>query len=190
MNRGLKFFLLLGPFLLFAILALLFVFRLVTVDSARIEDVPNALAGKPVPQTIVPLLGANGEIIPQEFFKGRIMLVNFWGSWCKECRIEHPVLTELAKDTRFDLIGINYRDSADNAARFLTTYGNPYKTIGFDPRGRIAIDWGVYGAPETFLVDQNGFIRYKQIGVMTPKTFENDFLPRIQKLLQEPKKIE
>lgn len=185
MSQKLKFFLLLGPFLLFVVLAFLFIFRLITVDPNHVEDVPNALAGKPVPKTAIPLLDGNGEINPQSFFKGRVILVNFWGSWCKECRIEHPTLTELSKDTRFELIGINYRDSKDNADRFLNTYGNPYKTIGFDPRGRIAIDWGVYGAPETFLVDKNGLIRYKQIGVMTPENFQINFLPRIEKLLQE-----
>jgi cytochrome c biogenesis protein CcmG, thiol:disulfide interchange protein DsbE len=158
------------PALVFAGLALLFLVRLQTGDPSR---VPSALIGRPVPAfALKPLEGltAQGQPVPglsAEDLKGRVTVVNVWASWCGPCREEHPFLVELARDPSIRVVGINYKDNPENARRFLGALGNPFSAVGVDPNGRTAIDWGVYGVPETFVIGPDGTIRHKQIGPLT-----------------------
>lgn len=167
----------------FAALAALFVYRLGGGDPSRI---PSALIGKPVPAFSLPALEglmADGKPVPgfsNEDLKGRVMVVNVWASWCVPCRQEHPLLVELAKDPSIRLVGINQKDNPDNARRFLSALGNPFAAIGSDSNGRVSIDWGVYGVPETFIVGPDGTIRHKHIGPLTPET-----LPAFKARLKE-----
>ena len=161
------------PALIFLALAILFLIRLYAGDPSR---VPSALIGRPVPSfalDALPGLSANGQPVPglsdAALKSGQVSLVNVWASWCGPCRQEHPVLMELAKDPALRLVGINYKDSPENARRFLGALGNPFAAVGVDQTGRTAIDWGVYGVPETFLIGPDGTIRYKHIGPILPE---------------------
>jgi cytochrome c biogenesis protein CcmG, thiol:disulfide interchange protein DsbE len=164
-------FLMLLPLIFFAGLAVLFWFRLGDGDPSRI---PSALIGRPAPQTKLPPLdglASNGAQVPgldPAVFKGKVSLVNVWASWCVPCHDEAPLLTELGKDTRLQVIGINYKDTAENARRFLGRYGNPFGMVGVDGNGRAAIEWGVYGVPESFIIGRDGKIAYKLVGPITP----------------------
>jgi cytochrome c biogenesis protein CcmG, thiol:disulfide interchange protein DsbE len=159
------------PLIVFLALAALFWLRLCDGDPSRI---PSALIGHPAPQTSLPPLQGlvrNGAQVPgldPANFKGKISVVNVWASWCVPCHDEAPLLTELARDNRLQLIGINYKDAPDNAQRFLDRYGNPFASVGVDGNGRAAIEWGVYGVPETFIVGRDGKIAYKLVGPITP----------------------
>src|SRR5262249_46280209 len=130
-------------------------------DPSRL---PSALIGKPVPDLSLPALMGIAQGLDPAAFKGRVTLVNVWASWCVPCRDEHPFLSRLSKDKRFTLVGINYKDSAENARRFIERFGNPYAAVGVDQNGRAAIEWGVYGVPETFLIGRDGRIAYKLVG--------------------------
>ncbi|MBR0779596.1 DsbE family thiol:disulfide interchange protein [Bradyrhizobium diazoefficiens] len=180
-------FLMLLPLIAFMALALLFLFRLGSGDPSRI---PSALIGRPAPQTTLPPLDglqANGAQVPgldPAAFKGKVSLVNVWASWCVPCHDEAPLLTELAKDTRFQLVGINYKDAADNARRFLGRYGNPFGLVGVDAGGRASIEWGVYGVPETFVVGREGTIVYKLVGPVTAENLRKVLLPEMEKALK------
>jgi cytochrome c biogenesis protein CcmG, thiol:disulfide interchange protein DsbE len=161
------------PALIFAGLAVLFLVRLYSGDPSRI---PSALIGRPVPAFQLGALEglqANGQPVPglaAADLKDRTTIVNVWASWCGPCRQEHPVLMDLAKETGIRVVGINYKDNPENARRFLGALGNPFAAVGVDPNGRTAIDWGVYGVPETFIVGPDGTIRYKHVGPLTPET--------------------
>jgi cytochrome c biogenesis protein CcmG/thiol:disulfide interchange protein DsbE len=161
------------PALIFAALALLFVMRLYAGDPSRL---PSALIGRQVPAfALAPLEGlqADGRPVPglsQGDLKGQVTIVNVWASWCAPCRQEHPVLMDLARAGGARVVGINYKDNPENARRFLGALGNPFAAVGTDPNGRTAIDWGVYGVPETFVVGPDGTIRYKHVGPLTPET--------------------
>ena len=178
--------LMLLPLLIFAALAALFWFRLGDRDPSRI---PSALIGRPVPQTTLPALagltrdGAQVPGIDPGAFKGKGSVVNVWASWCVPCHDEAPLLLRLAQDKRIRLVGINYKDAADNARRFLGRYGNPFAAVGSDGNGRAAIDWGVYGVPETFVIDRKGTIAFKLIGPITPDNLETVLKPAIEKAL-------
>jgi cytochrome c biogenesis protein CcmG/thiol:disulfide interchange protein DsbE len=175
------------PLVLFASLAALFWFRLGGGDPSRI---PSALIGHPAPPTALPPiegLTSNGAPVPgldPASFKGKVSLVNVWASWCVPCHDEAPLLTELAKDTRFQLVGINYKDAPDNARRFLGRYGNPFSIVGTDGNGRAGIEWGVYGVPETFIVGRDGTILYKLVGPITPEAIETVLKGEIDKALK------
>jgi cytochrome c biogenesis protein CcmG/thiol:disulfide interchange protein DsbE len=175
------------PLLLFASLAALFWFRLGSGDPSRI---PSALIGRPAPSTALPPvdgLTSNGAAVPgldPASFKGKVSLVNVWASWCVPCHDEAPLLTELAKDKRFQLVGINYKDAPDNARRFLGRYGNPFAIVGADGNGRAGIEWGVYGVPETFVVGRDGTIVYKLVGPITPDNIEAVLKREIDKALK------
>jgi cytochrome c biogenesis protein CcmG, thiol:disulfide interchange protein DsbE len=177
------------PLVLFASLAALFWFRLGDGDPSRI---PSALIGHPAPPTALPPiegLTSNGAAVPgldPASFKGKVSLVNVWASWCVPCHDEAPLLTELAKDKRFQLVGINYKDAADNARRFLGRYGNPFAIVGADGNGRAGIEWGVYGVPETFIVGRDGTILYKLVGPITPENIETVLKGEIGKALGKP----
>ena len=179
-------FLMALPLIAFAGLAALFWLRLGTGDPSRI---PSALIGHPAPQTsLPPLTGllSDGTQVPgldPAIFKGKVSVVNVWASWCVPCHDEAPLLTELAKDTRLQLVGINYKDAPDNARRFLGRYGNPFGVVGVDANGRAAIEWGVYGVPETFIVGRDGKIAYKLVGPLTPDNLERVVKPEIEKAL-------
>jgi cytochrome c biogenesis protein CcmG/thiol:disulfide interchange protein DsbE len=163
------------PVLVFVVLAGLFLVRLGGDDPSKL---PSALINKPAPAfTLPPLEGlvANGQPVPglsSEDLKGKVTVVNVWASWCAPCRQEHPLLVDLAKDPSIRVVGINQKDDPDNARRFLGSLGNPYAAVGADRNGRASIDWGVYGVPETFIVDPDGMIRYKHIGPLTPENIK------------------
>ena len=132
------------------------------VNGLDVSAIPSALINTKAPSlALPPLEGANVPALTDAAVTGKLTLVNVFASWCVPCRQEHPMLKELAKDNRLNVVGINYKDKSDNAIRFLGELGNPYAAIGIDPNGKAAIDWGVYGIPETYLVDQNGTIVYK-----------------------------
>jgi cytochrome c biogenesis protein CcmG/thiol:disulfide interchange protein DsbE len=161
------------PIIVFAALVALFYLRLGTGDPSRL---PSVLIGKPAPALVLPPLEnvSLPGLDPAEFAE-RVTLINVWASWCGPCREEHRFLAQLARDRRIRLIGINYKDTPDNARRFLERYGNPFAAIGVDTGGRAAIDWGVYGVPETFLVGRDGKIAYKHVGPITEQS-----LPAVQ----------
>jgi cytochrome c biogenesis protein CcmG, thiol:disulfide interchange protein DsbE len=176
-----------APLIAFAALAAIFWFGLGNRDPSAI---PSALIGRPAPPTILPALEGlanNGAAVPgldPAAFKGKVSVVNVWASWCVPCHDEAPLLTELAKDKRLQLIGINYKDAADNARRFLGRYGNPYSIVGVDGNGRAAIEWGVYGVPETFIVGREGTIVYKLVGPVTPDNIDTVLKAEIDKALK------
>ncbi|MFH0297741.1 DsbE family thiol:disulfide interchange protein [Bradyrhizobium sp. 31Argb] len=175
------------PLVVFAALAALFLLRLYGGDPSRI---PSALIGRPAPQTALPALEGlvrDGTQVPgldPATFKGKVSLVNVWASWCVPCHDEAPLLTELAKDNRLQLVGINYKDAPDNARRFLGRYGNPFSIVGVDANGRASIEWGVYGVPETFIVGREGTIVYKMVGPVTPQNFDSVLKVEIEKALK------
>ena len=154
-------------------LAALFLYRLGSGDPSHL---PSVLIGRPAPQTDLPPLAGlkrDGKSVPglsNATFKGSVTLVNVWASWCIPCADEVPFLEKLSKDKRIQLAGINYKDSPDNARRFLNRYGNPFVASGVDATGRASIDWGVYGVPETYVINREGIITYKLVG---PVTAEN-----------------
>ena len=175
------------PLIVFAGLAATFWFRLGTGDPSKI---PSALIGRQAPQTALPALAglvSNGNPIPgidPAGFKGHVSVVNVWASWCVPCHDEAPLLTELSQDKRLQMVGINYKDSPDNARRFLGRYGNPFAIVGVDGNGRASIEWGVYGVPETFVVGRDGAIAYKLVGPVTPQNFETVLKAEIAKALK------
>jgi cytochrome c biogenesis protein CcmG, thiol:disulfide interchange protein DsbE len=174
------------PLAMFLALALLFLFRLNAGDPSLI---PSALIGHPAPQTVLPPVAGlerDGKAVPgidAADFKGAVTVVNVWASWCVPCRDEAPLLVQLAKDPRVRVIGINYKDEPDNARRFLGRYGDPYAATGADKNGRAAIEWGVYGVPETFVVGRDGRIAYKMVGPITADNFDTLLKPQIEKAL-------
>jgi cytochrome c biogenesis protein CcmG/thiol:disulfide interchange protein DsbE len=171
----------------FAALAAIFWFRLGSGDPSRI---PSALIGHPAPATALPALDGlvnNGAQVPgldPSVFKGKVSVVNVWASWCVPCHDEAPLLTELGKDRRLQIVGINYKDAPDNARRFLGRYGNPYGVVGVDANGRGSIEWGVYGVPETFVVGREGTIVYKLVGPVTPDNINTVLRAEIEKALK------
>jgi cytochrome c biogenesis protein CcmG, thiol:disulfide interchange protein DsbE len=176
------------PLVAFLALAALFMLRLSAGDPSRI---PSALIGQPAPATILPPVAGlerDGKPLPglDGSFKGAVTLLNIWASWCVPCRDEAPLLMDIAADQRIRVIGINYKDQADNARRFLGRYGNPFVANGVDGNGRAAIEWGVYGVPETFIVGRDGRIVYKLIGPITPDNLARALKPEIEKAVAAP----
>lgn len=180
---------LLVPIGIFAVIAVIFLFRVIQGHS---QDVPSPLIGSAAPVFSLPPLeglevaGAQVPGFSNETLLGEVSLVNVWASWCGPCRDEHPFIEQLGEDGRFQVLGINHTDQTANALAFLAEHGNPYDAVGVDPRARVAIDWGVYGVPETFFVDRSGTIRYKIIGPITEQRLRNEVMPRIEALLAEP----
>ncbi|MEX0841461.1 MAG: DsbE family thiol:disulfide interchange protein [Xanthobacteraceae bacterium] len=174
------------PLIFFLALAALFFYRLGGDDPGV---VPSALIGKAVPATTLPPLPGldrDGKPVPgiaPELFPGKVTLVNVWASWCGPCREEAPLLDQLARDKRIQIVGINYKDQPDNARRFLGRHGNPFAAVGADTAGRTSIDWGVYGVPETFIVGRDGRIAFKLIGPITPENLQMQVKPQIEKAL-------
>jgi cytochrome c biogenesis protein CcmG/thiol:disulfide interchange protein DsbE len=177
------------PLVVFLALTALFLVRLFSGDPSRI---PSALIGRPAPAVDLPAmqgLERDGKPIPglaAADFRGNVTVVNVWASWCIPCRDEAPFLLELGGDTRIRLVGINYKDQPDNARRFLNRYGNPFAASGVDQNGRAAIEWGVYGVPETFLIGRDGRIAHKLVGPLGAENFEREMKPAIEKALAGP----
>jgi len=176
------------PLIAFAALAAIFLVRLYAGDPTKL---PSTLIGKPVPRFTLPALEglmAQGQPVPgfsdANLRDGKLKLVNVFASWCAPCRDEHPLLLDLAKDPRITLLGINMKDNPENARRFLGQLGNPYAMVGTDESGRIAIDWGVYGVPETFLISGDGIILFKQIGPLTRESLKSTLEPEITKAMK------
>jgi cytochrome c biogenesis protein CcmG, thiol:disulfide interchange protein DsbE len=167
------------PALLFLALALLF-WKGLSGDPGTL---PSALINRPVPDFKLPAV--EGVSLPglsdTDLKQGRVTVVNIWASWCGPCRAEHPVLMELAKRNDIALVGINNKDSAINAARFLGALGQPFSAIGWDDAGRVTIDWGGYGVPETFIVDGQGIIRHKHVGPLSAEGLAGAFAEEIRK---------
>jgi cytochrome c biogenesis protein CcmG/thiol:disulfide interchange protein DsbE len=181
--------LVLVPLVAFLALAALFVLRLGAGDPSRI---PSALIGRPAPRTDLPPLPGlerDGKAVPglnSAEFQGRVTVLNVWASWCVPCREEAALLMTVAADPRVNVVGMNYKDQPDNARRFLGRYGNPFAANGTDGNGRAAIEWGVYGVPETFVIGRDGRIAYKLIGPVTPDNLEAALKPAIEKALAHP----
>ena len=172
------------PLIVFMVLAAIFYKQLAVGGASR--DLPSVLIGRPAPTIVLePLVGLTnkGTQVPgftPEIYKGKVSLVNVWASWCAPCRQEHPLLVELGKDDQVQIIGLNYKDKNANALRFLGQLGNPYDAVGVDPNGRGAIEWGVYGVPETFVVNGEGIIVHKHVGPLTPDAIRDTILPIIE----------
>ena len=141
------------------------------------REVPSPLIGKPAPAFELPILHQPGKRFAPADMRGKVWLLNVWASWCVACRDEHPVLVELAKRGVMPILGLNYKDKGDEATAWLKQFGNPYELSAVDTDGRIGIDYGVYGVPETYLIDAEGVIRYKRIGPLTMAILENKVLP-------------
>ncbi|HTP61321.1 MAG TPA: DsbE family thiol:disulfide interchange protein [Burkholderiales bacterium] len=148
------------------------------------REVPSPLIGKPAPAFDLPVLQKAGQshapgagrFAPADM-RGKVWLLNVWASWCESCRDEHPLMVELSKKGLLPILGLNYKDKDEDAQRWLAQFGNPYQLSAVDADGRIGIDYGVYGVPETYLIDADGVIRYKQIGAITPEVLERKILP-------------
>jgi cytochrome c biogenesis protein CcmG/thiol:disulfide interchange protein DsbE len=176
------------PLAIFLALSALFLYRLTTGGDA--SRIPSALIGRTVPETVLPPLQGlmrEGQPVPgfgpRDLKSGRVTLVNVFASWCAPCHAEHPFLLELAKDARIRLIGINQKDTTENARSFLGLKGNPYAAVGVDPNGRASIEWGVYGVPETFIVRGDGTIAHKLVGPVTEQNLAA-FRAEIEKALR------
>lgn len=168
----------LSPLIIFAGLAIFFLLQLTSGRDNR--EIPSVLIGKKAPELTLPAIeGSNLPGVDQSLISGKLTLLNVWASWCGPCRLEHPFLLELSKDDRVQIVGLNYKDKSANALRFLNELGNPYVAAGVDPHGEAAINWGVYGIPETFLISPDGVILYKHTGPIDAHSFQNKVLPAI-----------
>ncbi len=176
--RSSRRFVLLVPGIVFAILALLLGWGL-TIAS---RDVPSNLIGRPAPQFHLPPIEGRKLGLATRDLVGKVSLVNVFASWCTACRLEHPIFMRLAKEGRLPIYGLNYKDQADHALAWLAELGDPYSRIGADLNGRVAIDWGVYGVPETFVVGRDGVIAYKHIGPISEDVLQNKIFPLVAEL--------
>ena len=168
------------PLAIFVVLVGLLAYGL-TLDPRR---VPSPLIGKSVPAFELPLLNKSGTLSSSDL-RGEISLVNAWASWCVACRSEHEIVTQLSRSGLMKVYGLNYKDEADNAKQWLRRLGNPYFVNAVDYDGRVGIEWGVYGTPESFLIDHNGIIRHKVIGPITPSIVDNELIPLIRQIQSE-----
>ena len=146
------------------------------------REVPSPLVNKPVPQFSLPVLGAPDRVLAAKDLQGKVWLLNVWASWCVACRVEHPVLVDLARTGVVPIYGLNYKDKSPAAIAWLGNFGNPYVQSLSDTDGLVGIELGVYGVPETFVVDKQGVIRHKQIGPVTPEALRDTILPLVKKL--------
>jgi len=179
-----------APIAIFGIMAALFAFALRSGDPSKL---PSALLGKPAPEIALPALDElveGGKPVPgfgtADLGKGKVTVVNFWASWCIPCVQEHPNLIELKQLTGVDVYGVNYKDQAVAARRFIGRYGNPFTAVGVDANGRAAIEWGVYGMPETFVVDGRGRIVYKHVGPISEASLVSKMIPAIEAARKQP----
>jgi cytochrome c biogenesis protein CcmG/thiol:disulfide interchange protein DsbE len=175
MARSLRYLVPLGLFLLLAT----FLYRGLSLDP---REVPSPLIDKPMPTFSLPRLQDPAATLGDADLRGDVFLLNIWATWCTACRAEHDVLLELARTGKVPIYGLNYKDERAAAQRWLQQLGDPYVANAFDADGRTGIDWGVYGAPETFLVDREGIIRYKHIGPLTREIVHGEILPLVARL--------
>lgn len=148
--------------------------------------IPSALIGQPAPEFAVPRLQQPDQLITNDVFAGQVSVLNVWASWCVACRAEHPLVEELASRSDAQVLGLNYKDERADAMGWLARYGNPFAAIPFDYNGTVGIDWGVAAVPETFIIDRAGVVRFKQVGPIDRDTLEQQMLPLIQRLQNEP----
>ena len=146
------------------------------------RDVPSPLVGKPAPDFKVPQLGDPSKSFSPADMKGKVWLFNVWASWCVSCRQEHPVLVAFAKQGGVPIIGLNYKDAAADGKKWLVDFGDPYQLSAFDSDGRVGINYGVYGVPETYIIDKQGVIRMKHTGPITPDSLKDEILPLVAEL--------
>ena len=166
------------PLLIFAVLmGFLFVGL-----SLKPREIPSPLINKPAPAFSLPALDAPDQKVSAQDLRGKVWILNVWASWCVACRIEHPLLVEFSKSGTVPIYGLNYKDKRDDAIRWLTNFGNPYARSLSDIDGLVGIDFGVYGVPETFVIDKQGVIRMKHIGPVTPEVLRDDIIPLLRKL--------
>jgi len=170
------------PLILFIILAVFLALGL----NLKPSEIPSPFINKAAPVFSAPKLNAPEEKLTPADLKGKVWLFNVWASWCVSCRAEHPILNQLAQQHAAVIVGLNYKDEPNDAKNWLDTLGNPYNVSIMDQDGRIGIDYGVYGVPETFVIDKKGLIRYKHTGPVTEEDVQQTFLPLIAKLQAEP----
>jgi len=168
------------PLIGFVLLVVLLIAGLKIADKKT--ELPSPLIGKPAPAFDLPVLASPDKTMSKESLLGKPYLVNFWGSWCVTCRAEHPVVKQLADLNAVYIIGMNFRDERDDAIAWLKRWGNPYDVSLIDADGRLSVDFGVYAAPETFLVDPSGTIVFKHLGQLTWDVVENEILPRVSEM--------
>jgi cytochrome c biogenesis protein CcmG/thiol:disulfide interchange protein DsbE len=166
------------PLVIFGVLVAFFAVGL-TRDP---REVPSPFIGKPAPSFQLQRLGEPGRTFSPADMKGQVWMLNVWASWCVSCREEHPLLVEMSRRQVVPLVGLNYKDKRDDGLKWLAKLGDPYSLSAYDDEGKVGIDYGVYGVPETFVIDKQGVIRYKQIGPITPEALEKTLLPLIRKL--------
>lgn len=171
----------LTPLIIFAVIAG-FLYKGLYMDP---HEIPSVLINKPAPQFTLPRLDDPSKTISTADLKGKVWLFNVWASWCVSCRAEHEVLVSLSRMGVVDIYGLNYKDTQDAAQAWLNRLGNPYVTNAVDADGRVGIDWGVYGVPETFVVDKKGIIRHKHTGPVTHESLREQLLPIVEKLKAE-----
>ena len=171
-----------APLVGFAFVAALLGFGISYMRNNSMNEVPSPLIGKPAPAFDLPLLHEPNKRVTNADLAGQPYVMNIWGSWCPECRVEHPVLTQFALTKRVRFIGYNLKDERPDALRWLEQFGNPYMMVLADVEGRTAIDWGIYGAPETFLVDGNGVIRWKHVGAIDQAIIDHQLIPALEKI--------
>ncbi len=150
--------------------------------SLNPREIPSPLINKPAPAFSLPALDAPDQKISAQDLRGKVWILNVWASWCVACRIEHPLLVEFSKSGTVPIYGLNYKDKRDDAIRWLVNFGNPYTRSLSDIDGLVGIDFGVYGVPETFVIDKQGVIRMKHIGPVTPEVLRDDIIPLVRKL--------
>ncbi len=150
--------------------------------SLKPEILPSALLGKPVPRFHLTDLMSPAYPLTEQNFKGQVTLLNVWASWCSSCEMEHAMLMEIKNAKAVAIYGIAYKDNPKNTEHFLALLGNPYSRLGNDESGEVAMEFGVYGTPETFIIDKKGLIVYRHVGVIDRQVWENELLPRIQRL--------
>jgi cytochrome c biogenesis protein CcmG/thiol:disulfide interchange protein DsbE len=167
------------PVIIFILLGILLAVGLKIADKKT--ELPSPLVGREMPRFNLPVLGQEEVVINSDDLIGEPFLVNFWASWCVTCRVEHPVIEDLAESGVLKIVGLNFRDESADAQAWLQQFGNPYSLIIQDYSGRTSIDFGVYAAPESFLVDEKGVIVFKQLGALTHEVIETEILPRIGK---------
>ena len=166
------------PLLIFLVLVGFFAVGL----NLNPREVPSPLIGKPVPAFSLPNLADAATKVSAQDMKGKVWIVNVWASWCAPCRQEHPLVNDMVKLGRVPVVGLNYKDKPDNARAWLTELGNPFAAVASDLEGLVGIEFGVYGVPETFVIDQAGVIRLKHIGPLTPEALQGKILPMLRKL--------
>jgi cytochrome c biogenesis protein CcmG, thiol:disulfide interchange protein DsbE len=169
------------PLLLFALLAVLLAVGL----TLKPREVPSPFIGKPAPAFTLPLLADASKNFSPASMRGQVWLLNVWASWCAPCREEHPLLVTLARESKLAIVGLNYKDDGRAAQEWLLRLGDPYLATAVDRDGRAGIDWGVYGVPETFVIDRAGVVRHKVIGPLTQQSWTREVQPLLQRLQQE-----